>query len=213
MSVSAAMWSQSIDRKSTRLNSSHLVIPYAVFCLKKQDLRDAPALADEALPRGEPDVDVCDCARECRLDEAQSGLARPLDRDPLPDGQRVLVGVGLVEENLGRGLGADPAARDELGGRDEAGARVGRVDAGGRIARFFYVGGRRVHRLGDGAPRRRDRRLVALDAVGEAVLERPEAPSAPALSGPVRAVPVVPASLPPPPGPPPNWTPFFTRHD
>src|ERR1039457_4357721 len=27
---------KSIDRKSTRLNSSHLVISYAVFCLKKQ---------------------------------------------------------------------------------------------------------------------------------------------------------------------------------
>src|SRR5256885_4059192 len=27
----------SIDRKSTRLNSSHLVISYAVFCLKKQN--------------------------------------------------------------------------------------------------------------------------------------------------------------------------------
>src|ERR1022692_1636246 len=27
-----------IDRKSTRLNSSHLVISYAVFCLKKQIL-------------------------------------------------------------------------------------------------------------------------------------------------------------------------------
>src|SRR5256885_5075724 len=26
----------SIDRKGTRLNSSHLVISYAVFCLKKQ---------------------------------------------------------------------------------------------------------------------------------------------------------------------------------
>src|SRR5256885_11200291 len=30
------------DRKSTRLNSSHLVISYAVFCLKKKkDLRDS----------------------------------------------------------------------------------------------------------------------------------------------------------------------------
>src|SRR5256885_10358246 len=28
---------QSIDRKSTRLNSSHLVISYAVFCLKKKN--------------------------------------------------------------------------------------------------------------------------------------------------------------------------------
>src|ERR1022692_3376668 len=27
----------SIDRKSTRLNSSHLVISYAVFCLKKKN--------------------------------------------------------------------------------------------------------------------------------------------------------------------------------
>src|SRR5256885_7530549 len=28
--------SQLVDRKSTRLNSSHLVISYAVFCLKKK---------------------------------------------------------------------------------------------------------------------------------------------------------------------------------
>src|SRR2546426_8278960 len=28
------------DRKSTRLNSSHLVISYAVFCLKKKKLRN-----------------------------------------------------------------------------------------------------------------------------------------------------------------------------
>src|SRR5256885_9220350 len=28
-----------IDRKSTRLNSSHLVISYAVFCLKKKNQR------------------------------------------------------------------------------------------------------------------------------------------------------------------------------
>src|SRR5256885_13202819 len=27
---------EQLDRKSTRLNSSHLVISYAVFCLKKQ---------------------------------------------------------------------------------------------------------------------------------------------------------------------------------
>src|SRR5256885_9755921 len=29
------------DRKSTRLNSSHLVISYAVFCLKKKNTADA----------------------------------------------------------------------------------------------------------------------------------------------------------------------------
>src|SRR5256885_10953337 len=31
-----AKWSAGRDRKSTRLNSSHLVISYAVFCLKKK---------------------------------------------------------------------------------------------------------------------------------------------------------------------------------
>src|SRR6266566_585463 len=31
-----ARWAAAPDRKSTRLNSSHLVISYAVFCLKKK---------------------------------------------------------------------------------------------------------------------------------------------------------------------------------
>src|SRR2546426_4153307 len=30
----------SLDRKSTRLNSSHLVISYAVFCLKKKKIEN-----------------------------------------------------------------------------------------------------------------------------------------------------------------------------
>src|SRR6266566_7117647 len=34
--IQDASW---IDRKSTRLNSSHLVISYAVFCLKKKTRR------------------------------------------------------------------------------------------------------------------------------------------------------------------------------
>src|ERR1022692_1705105 len=36
MSVSTTNESPRTDRKSTRLNSSHLVISYAVFCLKKK---------------------------------------------------------------------------------------------------------------------------------------------------------------------------------
>src|ERR1022692_3544021 len=36
-------WIQSGDRKSTRLNSSHLVISYAVFCLKKTSNRHGQA--------------------------------------------------------------------------------------------------------------------------------------------------------------------------
>src|SRR5256885_3334593 len=35
------------DRKSTRLNSSHLVISYAVFCLKKKTNTDAPSAHQE----------------------------------------------------------------------------------------------------------------------------------------------------------------------
>src|SRR5256885_16294362 len=34
------------DRKSTRLNSSHLVISYAVFCLKKKKIENIPGIAD-----------------------------------------------------------------------------------------------------------------------------------------------------------------------
>src|SRR5256885_8390431 len=34
-----------VDRKSTRLNSSHLVISYAVFCLKKKS-RDGLAIGE-----------------------------------------------------------------------------------------------------------------------------------------------------------------------
>src|SRR2546426_3226874 len=33
-----------LDRKSTRLNSSHLVISYAVFCLKKKKEPSAPRM-------------------------------------------------------------------------------------------------------------------------------------------------------------------------
>src|SRR2546426_9258936 len=35
-----------LDRKSTRLNSSHLVISYAVFCLKKKKKRDNVSISD-----------------------------------------------------------------------------------------------------------------------------------------------------------------------
>src|SRR5256885_3975958 len=41
---------RSTDRKSTRLNSSHLVISYAVFCLKKKKkMIAAEALCDDGL--------------------------------------------------------------------------------------------------------------------------------------------------------------------
>src|SRR2546426_8406490 len=40
---------QAKDRKSTRLNSSHLVISYAVFCLKKKIAKALEALQRDAL--------------------------------------------------------------------------------------------------------------------------------------------------------------------
>src|SRR5437899_9522440 len=39
------------DRKSTRLNSSHLGISYAVFCLKKKTSAATPAPAHRTAPR------------------------------------------------------------------------------------------------------------------------------------------------------------------
>src|SRR5688500_19689378 len=41
-----------LDRKSTRLNSSHLVISYAVFCLKKKK-RHPIKIADRLIKRNE----------------------------------------------------------------------------------------------------------------------------------------------------------------
>src|SRR5438034_1951328 len=41
--TSAIIAAMAPDRKSTRLNSSHTVISYAVFCLKKKNVDGAPA--------------------------------------------------------------------------------------------------------------------------------------------------------------------------
>src|SRR5260221_10847747 len=39
-SITIAQLGQNGDRKSTRLNSSHTVISYAVFCLKKKKIKN-----------------------------------------------------------------------------------------------------------------------------------------------------------------------------
>src|ERR1039457_6459259 len=55
-----------IDRKSTRLNSSHLVISYAVFCLKKKYNKKEPhkpeVLKDRNHPLPAPLSHACICA-------------------------------------------------------------------------------------------------------------------------------------------------------
>src|SRR5256885_12425582 len=40
------LWNWVGDRKSTRLNSSHLVISYAVFCLKNKNRASVPSSSD-----------------------------------------------------------------------------------------------------------------------------------------------------------------------
>src|SRR5436309_6327865 len=50
-----------LDRKSTRLNSSHVKISYAVFCLKKKNIhqlitRFSRELRDDAIPQCHRDV-------------------------------------------------------------------------------------------------------------------------------------------------------------
>src|SRR5437764_10318492 len=40
-----------LDRKSTRLNSSHRCISYAVFCLKKKENHHTPSLTSDMLIR------------------------------------------------------------------------------------------------------------------------------------------------------------------
>src|SRR5256885_4142711 len=50
-----------VDRKSTRLNSSHLVISYAVFCLKKKKYQ--PNSAEYSTQRNHPTL-----PRAVRLD-------------------------------------------------------------------------------------------------------------------------------------------------
>src|ERR1039457_2276673 len=42
-----------LDRKSTRLNSSHLVISYAVFCLKKKKAHADPRASRAGKPHGQ----------------------------------------------------------------------------------------------------------------------------------------------------------------
>src|ERR1039458_2692520 len=60
----AGLWGRRSDRKSTRLNSSHLGISYAVFCLKKKSPRLGPRRA-AGLPSPRPPLSSC------------AGLARP----------------------------------------------------------------------------------------------------------------------------------------
>src|SRR5262245_23165419 len=80
----------SSDRKSTRLNSSHLGISYAVFCLKKKtvepvgDEEDHGALGEDS-PRPEP-VEVAQA-------RAEPGAAAPVHDLAAAAGERLVDGA------------------------------------------------------------------------------------------------------------------------
>src|SRR5256885_14964234 len=82
------------DRKSTRLNSSHLVISYAVFCLKKQKNGDkngalhVPGARDRAARVG------------CCQRAAVSGLTNTVDARPATFARRIDVDARSPTQQL-----------------------------------------------------------------------------------------------------------------
>src|SRR5437867_4970516 len=71
------------DRKSTRLNSSHRTISYAVFCLKKKNNQNALGLLEQCAPP------------ECALEMVV--LGEPLQLD----GDRALQLFGVPVDDVG----------------------------------------------------------------------------------------------------------------
>src|SRR2546430_4486293 len=69
------------DRKSTRLNSSHSQISYAVFCLKKKSCMRRP-LCGAILPYGCAGTPAC-CSRSSSLPPAPLFLTRTFISTPL----------------------------------------------------------------------------------------------------------------------------------
>src|SRR5256886_2812823 len=66
-----------IDRKSTRLNSSHSQISYAVFCLKKKKPPRSPLLSSPRFPQS-PRL----CSPRTPPQSATRARSRPLSRGP-----------------------------------------------------------------------------------------------------------------------------------
>src|ERR1022692_819278 len=58
------------DRKSTRLNSSHLVISYAVFCLKKNKIMGSPLLS----PSGAAKAGLVSLTKSLAVDLGPTGV-------------------------------------------------------------------------------------------------------------------------------------------
>src|SRR5256885_11885599 len=74
------------DRKSTRLNSSHLVISYAVFCLKKKHLDTRLSTGVEIHMLGERGGWLHVALGRCALDWPPEARTVRVDRSRGPDG-------------------------------------------------------------------------------------------------------------------------------
>src|SRR5262245_62878960 len=79
--TSCTVWTAAIDRKSTRLNSSHLGIAYAVSCLKKKNTHKATPGAGQRTERAAP----------CAQPIDQPRLRSPRLTTPLRPGRRLQV--------------------------------------------------------------------------------------------------------------------------
>src|SRR5690242_8879142 len=91
------------DRKSTRLNSSHMSISYAVFCLKK---KNQLSVGVGALERG--DRYLCqqaDRVLAAQLSAARVDRAQRLGGAGRPRPTKVVAGVGERAQRLGHARG------------------------------------------------------------------------------------------------------------
>src|SRR3954449_8361500 len=86
------------DRKSTRLNSSHTLISYAVFCLKKKQLSRwyDPSVPDDRCDLLCLDLPIAERLRAARLPEVPAtGLAERAKA--LADPTRLTLAAALVD--------------------------------------------------------------------------------------------------------------------
>src|SRR5256885_2533300 len=92
--ISVVMTFFSPDRKSTRLNSSHLVISYAVFCLKKKKINSD--LEEWLFSKAETinDLDSEINMTSCSLSHAQKTIAN------VASARSICVGMSGVARTL-----------------------------------------------------------------------------------------------------------------
>src|SRR5256885_4790051 len=90
-----------VDRKSTRLNSSHLVISYAVFCLKKKDkmsFRQLLDAYDDVVKRARGSKLQIEDFQGTTLSLTNPGTIGTTASNPrLMQGQGVIIATGAIE--------------------------------------------------------------------------------------------------------------------